>query len=177
MADTPTPSPTAGTTVPNVGTAPPQASQLPADRPQAKPLPTKDYKLKAGARHFHNGEMVESGATVPLTDSQYRAFADKFEPADKQVDKEAPPVPQTPIASTSGFAQDHGAKTGPHAGGGASAGGAPPPPASDQTTDKGGGVTPDNAAGGQKAVSPPPTPDQPAAKGGTPPAGAPKTTP
>jgi hypothetical protein len=171
MADTPTTSPTAGTTVPNVGTAPPQASQLPADRPQVKPLPTKDYKLKVGARHFHNGQLVEPGATVPLTDSQYRAFADKFEPADKQVDKEAPPpAPQTPIASTSGFAQDHGAKTGPLAGGGSGSGGAPPPPASDQTTDKGGGVTPATAVGGQVAASPPPA-------SSTPPAGAPKTTP
>jgi hypothetical protein len=45
---------------------------------------TKAYTLKEGVGdHYTNGELVEPGSTVLLTDAQYKAFGDKFEPVDK----------------------------------------------------------------------------------------------
>jgi hypothetical protein len=40
--------------------------------------PTKDYVLRKGKRHTHNGQPVAPGQVVPLTDAQHRAFRDKF---------------------------------------------------------------------------------------------------
>ena len=44
---------------------------------------TKPYKLRQGARHWHDNAPVKPGATVQLTEAQATAFADKFEPVGK----------------------------------------------------------------------------------------------
>jgi hypothetical protein len=48
----------------------------------ADPMPTKAFRLKAGARHMHDGQFVRAGDLVYLTKSQAQAFRDKFEPVD-----------------------------------------------------------------------------------------------
>ena len=40
---------------------------------------TKIYRLRQGKTHYHNGAYVTGGEPVPLTESQARAFRDKFE--------------------------------------------------------------------------------------------------
>jgi hypothetical protein len=77
-----------------------------------KPLPTKPFRLKAGAKHFG----VEDGAVVELNARQAEAFADKFEPADaKPVSPEdaAKAAAAIKVAPTPGPAvrQDVGANT------------------------------------------------------------------
>lgn len=43
----------------------------------------KQYKLRAGATHHMDGEKVGPDEEVGLTDAEYAAFADKFEPTGK----------------------------------------------------------------------------------------------
>jgi hypothetical protein len=50
-----------------------------------KKAETKPYVLKEGVgAHYNGGELVEPGSTVQLTDAQYQAFSDKFEPAEQR---------------------------------------------------------------------------------------------
>lgn len=76
-------------------------------RTDAKPE-TKSYRLKAGARHTHDGRQLEGGAEVQLTDAQALAFKDKFEALNAPAAQQ-PNRPQ----DTSGIAQDVGAKSRP----------------------------------------------------------------
>jgi hypothetical protein len=46
-------------------------------------VPTKTYRLKAGARHSMEGEWVGAEEEVAFTDAEFIAFADKFEPTGK----------------------------------------------------------------------------------------------
>jgi hypothetical protein len=77
-------------------------------RTDAKPQ-TKAYRLKAGARHTADGQELIGGAEVQLTDTQYAAFRDKFEPTGAPTQ----PVQGAKPQDTSGIAQDTGAKTKP----------------------------------------------------------------
>ena len=43
-------------------------------------VPTKEYRLKDGLKHYHLGVLIKPGEVVPLTPSEQLAFADKFEP-------------------------------------------------------------------------------------------------
>lgn len=52
-------------------------------RRQKMEAPTKTYKLKAGAKHHMDGEAVGADEEVALTDAEFTAFADKFEPTGK----------------------------------------------------------------------------------------------
>lgn len=52
------------------------------ERPAAPPAPTKSFKLRQGARHTHSGIAVRPGDVVELTESQAKAFRDKFDAVD-----------------------------------------------------------------------------------------------
>jgi hypothetical protein len=97
------------------------------DKNQPEPE-METYRLRSGARHFMDGEEVQSDDEVQLTQREFEAFADKFEPTGKKStqrrskpDKgveEAPTLvadklnPPPPIAApTSHSPQDIGAKT------------------------------------------------------------------
>lgn len=54
----------------------------PVRRQQAEPE-TKSYKLRKDAVHFMDGEKVKEDESVDLTDAEYAAFADKFEPSEE----------------------------------------------------------------------------------------------
>lgn len=55
----------------------------PVNRRQKEEQPTKTYRLKEGARHYMDGELVGADEEVALTDAEFIAFADKFEPTGK----------------------------------------------------------------------------------------------
>jgi hypothetical protein len=80
---------------------------------QAPAQKTKSYRLRVGAKHTQNGERVNDGQVVQLTDAQAKAFADKFE----SVDNPPAPAPEPdptfarPAAPTPGLPQDQSAKT------------------------------------------------------------------
>lgn len=76
------------------------------ERVTAARVPTKAFRLKAGARHFHDGVAVQAGDVVHLTQDQARAFRDKFEPADDSDFKvEDQPRTYTPNADNRGEQQ------------------------------------------------------------------------
>ena len=56
----------------------------------------KEFKLREGAKHTHDGQAVQPGDTVSLTKAQAHAFRDKFEPVSnddfKEVDDDKVPV-------------------------------------------------------------------------------------
>ena len=56
----------------------------PVRRREEKEVPMQQYKLRAGATHYMDGEAVQAGEEIGLTDSEYAAFADKFESVDKK---------------------------------------------------------------------------------------------
>lgn len=93
--------------------------------------PTKEYRLKQGFRHVHDGRSVAPGETVPLTDAQAHSFRDKFEPVSADGEMEiqqevtegveeaasptakpaVPPAPEPKPKPTSKIAEDIGSKT------------------------------------------------------------------
>lgn len=56
---------------------------------------TTTYRVKAGLRHFADGELRTGGQEVELTDAQYKAFGDKFDKVDAkpQVEQDTPTGP------------------------------------------------------------------------------------
>ena len=85
----------------------------PIDEPRRGGAKTKKYRF-IGSKHTHNGEALTNGDVVDLTDAQYQAFADKFEPeggVDREVD--APDAEVGTAGSTvpnPGTPQDESAK-------------------------------------------------------------------
>jgi hypothetical protein len=57
---------------------------------------TRDYTLKPGFIHFHEGQEVGHGDAVPLTDAQYLAFSDRFQPVMQTGGEPAPTVSAAP---------------------------------------------------------------------------------
>jgi hypothetical protein len=56
----------------------------PVDSRRQKPeQPMSTYKLREGARHYMDGELVGAEEEISLTDSEYIAFGDKFVPTGK----------------------------------------------------------------------------------------------
>jgi len=86
----------------------------PIDEPRRGAAQTKKYRF-VGVKHTHNGEVLKNGDVVDLTDVQYEAFADKFEPEGGSDFEAEQPDPKVGTAGHTvpnpGTPQDLSAKT------------------------------------------------------------------
>lgn len=76
-----------------------------------KEEPEGEEYVFTGKRHHHNGQALEQGDVVRLSDAQAKAFGDKFRKKDLPPKATPPGAAGPAIAQTSSIPQDIGAAT------------------------------------------------------------------